>query len=289
MACLKLIGIIYKERLRTGWNVHPRISIDQICFTGATLKEFIGHALALGTPRIGLSSGFLLAAGAVSEAQALLNDSGLRVETINHPFAIYPSLDSDCAQARDTLLRLIDVGSQLGTGSIYLLTGGRGTLDWERAANRFVDAIAPCRAAAEAKGLPLMIENASALYADLHIGHSLADTLRLAEMAKIGVCIELFHCWAEAGLRDLFKRAVPLCSLVQVSDYVLRDRSLPNRAVPGDGAIPLEKIIGTMLEFGYAGAFDIELLGPRIDAEGHFAAAQRGAERLSEILVKLGA
>jgi sugar phosphate isomerase/epimerase len=269
--------------------VHPRISIDQVCFAGATLKEFVGHARALGTQRIGLSSGFLLAPGTVAEAQGLLTGSGLKVETINHPFAIYPSLDSDCAHAQDTLLRLIDIGAQLGTGSIYLLTGGRGSLDWAQAANRFVEAVAPCREAAESKGLPLMIENASALYADLHIAHSLVDTLRLAEMAKIGVCIELFHCWAEAGLKDSFKRAIPLCSLVQVSDYVLRDRSLPNRAVPGDGTVPLEQIIGALLELGYRGAFDIELLGPRIDAEGHFAAAQRGAERLSEILVKLGA
>ena len=134
-----------------------------------------------------------------------------------------------------------------------------------------------------------MIENASALYVDLHIAHSLADTIRLAEMADIGVCIELFHCWAEAGLKDLFKRAVPRCSLVQVSDYVLGDRSLPNRAVPGDGTIPLERIIEMLLECGYEGAFDIELVGPRIDAEGHFAATHRAAERLSEILVKLRA
>ncbi len=269
--------------------MHPRICINQICFSGAAPAEFLRHARALGTQRIGLSSPALLAAGGALVSQAMLSGSGQSVETICHPFAVYPSLDGDCAQARDSLRRLIEIGAQLKTRSIYLLTGGRGSLDWEQAAERFVEALAPCRAAAQSAALPLMIENASALYADLHIGHSLADTIRLAEMAGIGVCIELFHCWAEASLKDLFKRAVPLCSLVQVSDYVLGDRSLPNRAVPGDGTIPLERIIGMLLEGGYDGAFDIELVGPRINAEGHFAATHRAAQRLSEILVKLGA
>jgi sugar phosphate isomerase/epimerase len=269
--------------------VHPRISIHQICFSGGGLVEFLGRARALGAQRISFSSPSLLAPKGAAQAQTTLAGSGLSVETICHPFAVFPSLDADCAQARDTLLKLIEMGAKLGARSIYLLTGGRGSLDWEQAAERFVESVAPCREAAKAAGLSLMIENASALYADTHIAHSLADTIRLAEMAKIGVCIELFHCWAEAGLKDLCTRALPRCGLVQVSDYVLGDRSLPNRAVPGDGTIPLERIIGMLLEVGYKGAFDIELLGPRIDAEGHFGATHRAAERLSQILVKLGA
>jgi hypothetical protein len=46
-----------------------------------------------------------------------------------------------------------------------------------------------------------MIENASPLYADIHIAHTLRDTVTLAELAGIGVCIDLFAYWAEAGLR----------------------------------------------------------------------------------------
>ena len=266
--------------------VHPRVSINQVCFAGASLPEFLKKAHALGARRIGFNSPSLLTAGGAKEA-AQSAGSGLSVETICHPFAA--SLDQDCAQARDTLSELIAIGATLGTQSIYLLTGGRGSLDWEQAADRFVEALAPCRAAARAAGFPLMIENASALYADLHIAHSLADTIRLAEMAEIGVCIELFHCWAEASIEELFERAMPRCHLVQVSDYVLGDRALPNRAVPGDGAIPLERLIRLLLEHGYDGTFDIELIGPRIDAEGHFAATHRAVQRLSEILAKLGA
>jgi len=270
-------------------SLHSRVCINQICFSGAPLAEFVGHARALGSKRIGLLSPSLLAAGGREGVRAALAHGGPAVETINHPFAVYPSLDSNLEPARDLLLQLIDIAAEIGSRSIYLLTGGRGTLPWEEAAARFVEAIVPCREEAAARGICLMIENASVLYADIHICHSLGDTLRLAEMAQIGVCVELFHCWGEAGLEALLQRALPICSLVQVSDYVLGDRSLPNRAVPGDGAIPLKKIIAMLLDGGYSGAFDIELLGPRIDTEGHLVAARRAAERLCAILDEFGA
>ena len=61
------------------------------------------------------------------------------------------------------------------------------------------------------------------------------------------------------------------------------------RAVPGDGAIPLERILGDVLDAGYTGVFDLELVGPRIDAEGARPATTRAAETLSRMLTKLGA
>lgn len=236
-----------------------------------------------------LSSPQLLHEGGFASAQAALDGTGIVVEAINHPFAIYPNLCDDAGQASRNLHQVIQIGAKLGARSIYLLTGGRGGLDWADAAERFAELVAPCLEQARKHDIRLMIENAQSLYADIHIAHSLFDTILLAERAGTGVCIELFFCWAEANLDDLFRRALPSCGLVQVSDYVLGDRSLPARAVPGDGDIPLERIIKKLLEAGYEGVFDIELIGPRIDAEGHLAATTRAAERLSQILLKLGA
>ncbi len=53
--------------------------------------------------------------------------------------------------------------------------------------------------------MALAIENASSLYADIHFAHTLRDTLTLAERAEIGVCVDLFHCWAEADLAALLR------------------------------------------------------------------------------------
>ena len=145
------------------------------------------------------------------------------------------------------------------------------------------------REIAREKAVDLMIENASPFNIDIHIAHTLADTILLAEMAEIGVCIDLQPCWGEAGLARLFRRAMPITKLVQVSDYVMGDRVAPCRAVPGDGAVPLEGLIGDLLDAGYEGLFDLELVGPRIDKEGGAAASLRAVEWLSHLLIKLGA
>ena len=130
---------------------------------------------------------------------------------------------------------------------------------------------------------------AQGIYADMHIAHSLGDTLLLAQMAGIGVCIDVVSCWPEAGLKETIARAMPRTWLVQLGDYVAGDRAMPYRAVPGDGDIPLERILGWLLEAGYNGVFDLELIGPRIDAEGHLEATRRAAIVVSEMLRSLGA
>ena len=59
--------------------------------------------------------------------------------------------------------------------------------------------------------------------------------------------------------------------------------------MPGDGDIPIGRILGTVLAAGYAGSFDLELIGPRIDAEGYDRAVPRAVERSTKSCDELDA
>jgi sugar phosphate isomerase/epimerase len=271
--------------------MHERISVDSVCFPGATFADMARNWRSLGARRVSIISPLLLSEG-LAAAQTVIDQGRYEVETIPHPFMASQALQRSeevLAEERAKLGRLIEEAKQLGARSIYMTTGGHGSLSWEEAAECFSAAIAPCVAQAREAGIAIMIENALPLYADLHIAHSLRDAIKLAEMADIGVCLDVFGCWAEAGLRDTIERVMPRCQLIQIADYVYGDRSLPSRAVPGDGAIPLRGILDWALSAGYDGAFDLELIGPRIDEEGHLAATRRAADHVSEILQSLGA
>ncbi len=268
--------------------MHPRVGLHQVAFASETSAEFIDHCRTIGVPHMTLATPMLLRPGELDAVKAALADGRPRVECVNHPFA-QANLEEDGTDATAALAQAIEVAGDLGARSIYMLTGARGSLDWERAADRFAALIAPCKPAAEARGVRLLAENANAFNADLHIAHTLHDALALAEIAGIGLCLDLHACWFEAGIGRTIRQAMPLIGLVQVSDYVLGDRSTPCRAVPGDGAIPLERLLGGVLEAGYDGVFDLELIGPRIADEGNRAATLRAAEYLSELLTKLGA
>lgn len=267
--------------------MHPRVNLHQVAFVTEPSADFIAHCRTIGVPSMTLATPPLWREGDLDAAKAALAEGGPRVECVNHPIGL--PLDGDLAPATAGLSRAIETAAELGARSIYMLSGGRGSLDWEAAADRFATLVAPCLAEAEAKGVQLLVENAPAFNADFHIAHTLHDAVALADIADIGLCLDLQCCWAEAGLRTLFRAAMPITGLVQVSDYVLGDRCTPCRAVPGDGAIPLERLIGQVLDAGYQGVFDLELVGPRIAGEGNRAATTRAAEYLSNLLTKLGA
>ncbi len=269
--------------------VHPRISLHQVAFVRNGTPAFVDFCRKNSVPNMTLASSLIVGQNDVEIIKTSAVEGGPKASTVNHPFALFPNLEEDAGQAGQKLLQAIDVAASIGAGAIYLQTGGRGKLDWEQAASRFIELLAPCKEAADKRGISLLVENASPFNIDIHIAHTLADTIALAELAEIGVCIDLQPCWGEAGLPQLFRRAMPITKLVQVSDYVMGDRVAPCRAVPGDGAVPLERLISDLLDAGYEGLFDLELVGPRIDQEGAAAASIRAVEWLSRRLTALGA
>ncbi|MGH7822959.1 MAG: TIM barrel protein, partial [Candidatus Binatia bacterium] len=125
---------------------------------------------------------------------------------------------------------------------------------------------------------------------DLSFVHTLRDALDLAVMLDVGVCMEIQSCWAERGLAATVAKAVAAgrLALVQVSDTVVGSVTTPDRAVPGDGDVPLARILGDVFRAGYAGVFDLELVGPRIEAEGYASAIRRSVGVLGRLLDALG-
>ena len=63
----------------------------------------------------------------------------------------------------------------------------------------------------------------------------------------------------------------------------------PSNEIAGDGDIPLRRILGGLLDAGYRGFFELEILGPRIEAEGYESAVRRSLAHLGTLLEELGA
>jgi sugar phosphate isomerase/epimerase len=269
---------------RAAEKAHERLSVHNVTFYGESLSELETHWAALGVSRLSILDNQLLD----PQFSNLLHRNDYTVEAVTHVFA-GGQLGQDLQATRAALSTVIDAAAQVGARTVYLLTGGRGALTWEQAAKRFCNMISPCVERAARAGVTLAIETASSLYADIHLAHSLRDAIALAEMAGVGICIDVFHCWAEADFDALVQRALPRTELIQLSDYVLGDRALPARAVPGDGTIPLEAFVAQTLAGGYQHGFDLELIGPRIEEEGRLESARRACDVVGAMLNRLGA
>ena len=253
---------------------HPRLSVNSLSSFDQSLPDDIAMWQELGVDHVGLISPKLEALGWEGAKQAVAG-AGLRV--------------SNLSVEQKVLAESIEFAASVGATSVYLCTGGAGSLSWEEAAGSFSEKMAPFAARAREVGVLLAVEPTNPLRADLSFVYSAHDALDLAREAGIGVVIDLYSCWYERRLAGLFSAHLDRLALIQVCDYVLGTYDLPNRAVPGDGSIPLERLIKEFLDCGYDGVFDLEILGPRIEAEGYRSAIQRGVEHMTELLYRVGA
>jgi sugar phosphate isomerase/epimerase len=114
--------------------------------------------------------------------------------------------------------------------------------------------------------------------------HTLRDAIDLAWRIGTGVCMEVNACWAERNLAGTIAAGIEAIELVQISDYAIGTRTTPERLVPGDGDIPLSRIVESVLDAGYSGVFDIEVIGPRIEDEGYESAIRRSIAYVEALL-----
>ncbi len=268
--------------------MHPRVSLSAISTFGWTLDQDLAFYEEAGIGAIGASLAKLEAAG-LDEGARRLRDAGLRVTNL---IGIGPFVLSDPGQwerQRDRVRRALDAAEAVDAECLILTTGPAASLTWEDAADALAAALAPVVDDARRRGIPFGLEHTNSLRVDVGFVHTLRDVVDLARRLEIGVCVELNACWAERGIGDTLRDGVDTFRIVQVSDFAIGTLSTPNRLVPGDGDIPLERLLGHLLAAGYRGVFDLELIGPRIDEEGYAAASRRAVDRVGALLDQLGA
>jgi sugar phosphate isomerase/epimerase len=266
--------------------VHPRVCVSAISTFRLPLADDLEFWARHRIANVGVSVAKLEAHGwrdGVARVGAAV-EHGLRVVNLIGlgPFSLAEPSGWDAQ--RDRLVRALDAAVAFGAQCLVFTTGPATPLTWEEAADALEQAMRPVLAEARARRVPFAIEHTNSLRADVGFVHTLRDALDLARRLDTGVCMEVNACWAERDLARTVRAGVDRIALVQLSDFRVGTLCTPDRLVPGDGDIPLARIVGTLLDAGYEGAFDIELVGPRIDEEGYDSAVPRAVARVEELL-----
>jgi sugar phosphate isomerase/epimerase len=196
---------------------------------------------------------------------------------------------SNIAAERRVLHETIDLAATLRTDVVYILSGAIGARTWEEATSDFVDEMAPYVAHARALGVELGVESTNPLRSDLSFLFTYHDVVDTAGRAGMTAVLDLYSCWWERGLGEAVRGDLGMPSLVQVCDYKLGTYQVGTRAVIGEGDIPLERLLSMLLNAGYEGPFDLEILGEAIRQEGYTPTIGRSVERLEAMLDRIGA
>jgi sugar phosphate isomerase/epimerase len=269
-------------------SLHPRVAVSGLCFPDLSAVQSVEALGGLGVTKTSMTSAKLLESGTGAVVDACRRN-GVEVVTTTAlaRFDLSPGADvsGQLRRAREDIARAAAVGA----ASVYTLTGPRVHADWADNVDAYAGLVADLADYAAASNVALAVEPASWLYADFSFVHSFRDSVAFATRAGMQVCLDIFHVWTEGELRQDIKNHIGLVRHVQISDMQRGARSLPCRAVPGDGDVPIRAIVRWLLDAGYAGVFDLELSGPSIDELGHHEAARRSVVWLDALLGELGA
>jgi sugar phosphate isomerase/epimerase len=271
--------------------MHPRACVSAISTFRLPLDDDVAFWRDHGITNAGVSVAKLEAFGwdAGTDVVRRAVDAGLRVCDLIGlgPFHLADPTRWD--RQRERLTRAISTAATVDAPVIVFTTGPFAPLPWDEAADAFAAAITPVLGEARAHGIAVAIEHTNSLRVDVGFVHTLRDAIDLARRLDVGVCMEMNACWAERDLAQTITDGVDRIRLVQVSDFKVGTVASSQRLVPGDGDIPIARIMRGLVDAGYDGVFELELIGDKIVEEGYDRAIPRAVAALEDLLSATGA
>jgi sugar phosphate isomerase/epimerase len=253
-----------------------------MCTYTLPLAEELALWDELGVKQVGVITAKLDAYGREAAVAALTDRGMSAVTVITSNFDL--SSPSTWEATRDAVNGAVDLAAVIG-GCVYFTPGRRDGRSFDELTQSLAEAVAPCAEYARARSVRLAIE--PSLRTDVSYVHTLRDGLDVALRAGIDVIADLGNCWMERDYEETVRRAGPHIGAVQFADAVFGSPGQPppgGRAVIGDGDLPVAGFVSAALDAGYTGAFELEHVGPLIEAEGLAPALRRGVDRASALL-----
>lgn len=266
--------------------IHPRLSIDAL----SSLNWSFEQDLALWRELDAKWAGLLISkiADDVPGKARRLRDAGIRLSTIVTG-AFDLSRPETWDAHREHLKAVVDAVAEAGGTTTYSTPGRTTGAPWRDVLEVFCEAVGPSVAYAKTKGVQLAIE--PSLRTDASFVNTLRDAVDVCERTGLGVVVDFANCWMERDLAEVIARAGPHITLVQIDDVVIGGPGRPGpggRVNIGEGELPIRRLMEYVLATGYQGPFDLEVLGPVVEAEGYERSLRRGAKLASDLLAEMG-
>lgn len=265
---------------------HPRLSIDAMSSFTWPFERDLALWQKAGVHHAGVL-GMKIAEDAEAKTKAL-TDAGIHISTlITECFELADPASWD--KTRDVHRRMIDLVAAQGGHSIYFTPGRTTGSTWRENLDVFAEAVAPTVAYGKEKGVIAAIE--PSLRTSVSFVNTLRDAIDVAEQTGIGLIADFGNMWMERDFREVLARAMPHVALMQICDVVIADRTAlgpAGRVHIGRGELPLRRMMQDVLDAGYEGVFDLEVVGAELTRVQEESELIDGISRASTLLEDLG-
>ncbi len=264
-----------------------RLTIGHYMMRQWSLEDDVRNLERLGFRSISLASTKLDAYGP-ARAIALVKASSLEVAHVGS-YGRFGTTRTSQRAGIDRVRRAIDWVHELGGAVLVVIAGGRDGATWERAAKVYADAYAALLPEATAAGIALAIEVIHPLRQDLSFINTLADAREIARRAGRGggYVLDVWHSgWERRLLDTIAADARRRIHAVQLSDYKAVTMRTLDRALLGEGVLPLRDVVRTLERGGYRGWYEAEIISDDVDAMGYDRALEHTRDAFARLLAR---
>jgi len=248
----------------------PQQELNKLCIHTITtrpwsLADAIHHYSAAGVAGISVWRQALEGQDPAAAGKRI-RDAGLAVVSLVRG-GFYPARHrKERRKAIDENLRIIDEAAAVGAPHVVLVCGAVPGQPLEESRKQIREGIEATLSHAESSGVKLAIEPLHPMYAD---SRSAINTLKAAnDLAEaiasplVGVAVDVYHLWWDPEAEEQIERcgrmgrifAFHICDWKTPTEDLLYDRALM-----GEGCIPIRRIRGWVEAAGFAGFNEVEI------------------------------
>jgi sugar phosphate isomerase/epimerase len=217
----------------------------------------------------------------------LVTESGLAVSNLMWAGGFTGSDGRTLAESIDDAAEAIRLAAALQAGCLVVYPGGRNYHTYRHAGRVLRSALDQLLPLAEAADVPLAIEPMhAACAADWTFLTDVKSVVTFVEEYRspcLKVAYDTYHFPFGARHRHVLERLVPHIAIVHLADRRLPPSIDQLRCPLGLGRLPLTEIVATLQESGYAGAFDVKLIGPEIEVNNYWGVLEQSQVAFAEL------
>jgi sugar phosphate isomerase/epimerase len=204
------------------------------------------------------------------DAVDLLAGSGLTVSNVGWAGGFTGSDGRTPAESIDDAADALRFAGKLSAGCLVVYPGGRNNHIFRHATRLLRSALNELLPLAEAMEVPLAIEPMHpACATDWTFLTDLESAVALIEEYRtplLKLAYDTYHFPFEADQRELLGQLAPHIGIVHLGDRSAAPGVDQDRCLLGQGRLPLRETVTTLRSAGYAGSFDVKLIGPDIES-----------------------
>ncbi len=263
------------------------LSVNETTTFRWSFEEDVLNYARAGIPAIGVWRQKLSDVGDLKAAE-LLEESGMSVSCLFWAGGFTGSDGRSFRASVEDAMEALRSAAAIRASSLLVYSGARGGHTFNHARRLMRDALKELADRAAELGVALVVE-------PMHPGcaagftflTTLDETLQLIDSVGnpiVKLVLDTYHLGHDETLLEQIPKIAPQIGLVQLGDARQPPSGEQNRCKLGEGVLPLQQIVATLVESGYDGFFEVELLGEDIETEDYHALLEHAKDAYAKLL-----